>query len=84
MTLKAPLHVLIAGTRGERDRKLTVVNAARFAIVGQSAQMAVRVDDFGGGGGGSADVSISVDGKPLGTAVVPVGTGHRHHRAGHP
>ena len=35
----APLQVLIAGKRGERDRKLTVANAARFAIVGQSAQM---------------------------------------------
>ena len=45
---KAPLQVLIAGKRGERDRKLTVVNAARFAIVGQSAQMVLRVDDFGG------------------------------------
>jgi hypothetical protein len=73
MNLKAPLHVLIAGQRGERDRKLTIVNAARFAIVGQPARMTVRVDDFGEGGDAPADVAIAVDGRPLGTRSVPVG-----------
>jgi hypothetical protein len=72
MNLKAPLQVLIAGQRGERDRKLTVVNAARFAIVGQPAQMVVRVDDFGGGSE-LADINVSIDGKLLGTRSVPVG-----------
>jgi len=70
--MKAPLQVLIAGQRGERDRKLSIVNAARFAIVGQPAQMTVRVDDFGGGGD-VADVSLAVDGKSLGNKSVPVG-----------
>ena len=70
--MKAPLQVLIAGQHGERDRKLTVVNAARFAIVGQPAQIMVRVDDFGGGGD-FADVSIAVDGKSLGTKSIPAG-----------
>ncbi|MGH6828032.1 MAG: hypothetical protein ACREFW_03880, partial [Rhizomicrobium sp.] len=74
LALKAPLQVLIAGKRGERDRKLTVLNAERFAIVGQSAQMVLRVDDFGGDdSGGSAEVSVSVDGKSLGTRVVQLG-----------
>ena len=70
---KAPLQILIAGNHGERDRKLTVTNAERFAIVGQSAQMVLRVDDFGGVSGGTAEVALSVDGKSLGTQVVPVG-----------
>ncbi|MES2293212.1 MAG: hypothetical protein V4527_07950 [Pseudomonadota bacterium] len=69
----APLQVLIAGGHGERDRKLTVLNAERFAIVGQNAQLVLRVDDFGGTSGGSAEVNLSIDGKPLGTRVVPVG-----------
>ena len=73
LSTRAPLQVLITGNRGERDRKLTVTNAERFAIVGQSAQMVLRVDDFGGGGGGNAEVSIAVDGKKLGTRVVQVG-----------
>ncbi len=73
MTMKAPLHALIAGARGERDRKLTIQNAARFAIVGQDAPMTVRVDDFGSDGGGVADLQVWVDGKPLGARAVPVG-----------
>ena len=71
--MKAPLQVLIAGQRGERDRKLSIVNAARFAIVGQTAQMVARVDDFGAGGDTFADVSISVDGHSLGIRSLPVG-----------
>ena len=42
LAMHAPLQVLIAGNRGERDRKLTVTNAERFAIVGQSAQMVLQ------------------------------------------
>lgn len=72
--LRAPLQVLVAGKHGERDRKLTVLNAERFAIVGQQAQMVLRVDDFGGDdSGGSAEVNVSVDGKSLGTKVVAIG-----------
>ncbi len=70
--MKAPLQVLIAGSHDERDRKLSVINAARFAIVGKPAQLTVRVDDFGGGGDFAA-VNIAVDGKALGTRSVPVG-----------
>src|SRR6202012_3383722 len=44
LSLKAPLQVLVAGGRGERDRKLTVETASRFAIVGQTATMRLRVD----------------------------------------
>jgi hypothetical protein len=73
MTLKAPLQVLIAGTRGERDRKLTVANAARFAIVGQSAEIVARVDDFGDSDDALADINVTVDGRPLGTRSLPVG-----------
>jgi hypothetical protein len=71
--LKAPLQVLLAGGRGERDRKLTVANAARFAIVGQSATVRLRIDDLGGSGETSAVLDIRIDGKPLGSRLVPVG-----------
>ncbi|HEY2836182.1 MAG TPA: hypothetical protein VGI89_06395 [Rhizomicrobium sp.] len=73
LPFKAPLQVLIAGNHGERDRKLTVMNAERFAIVGQTAQMVLRVDDFGGAPDGTAEVTLSVDGKPLGSRVVTIG-----------
>lgn len=73
MNLHAPLQVLIAGKKGERDRKLTVQSAARFAIVGQAATMRLRIDDLGGSGETSAMLDIRIDGKPFGSRVVPVG-----------
>jgi len=73
MNLHAPLQVLVAGKRGERDRKLTVESAARFAIVGQWAPMRLRIDDLGGGGETTAVLEIRIDGKPFGTRMVPVG-----------
>jgi hypothetical protein len=73
ISLKAPLQVLVAGSRGERDRKLTVANAARFASVGQTATVRLRVDDLGGSGETSAVLDIHIDGKPFGSRMVPVG-----------
>ena len=73
LSLKAPLQVLVAGSRNEKDRKLTVQSAARFAIVGQTATMRLRIDDLGGGGETSAVLNIRIDGKPFGNRMVPVG-----------
>ncbi|MEI9990899.1 MAG: hypothetical protein WDM86_12740 [Rhizomicrobium sp.] len=73
LSIHAPIHALIAGRRGEKDRKLTIVSAARFAIVGQSAPMVVRIDDFGSGGGGTAQIELRIDGTSLGAQTVPVG-----------
>ncbi|HVW74024.1 MAG TPA: hypothetical protein VHC39_10330 [Rhizomicrobium sp.] len=73
MNLRAPLQVLVAGKRGERDRKLTVQSAARFAIVGQWAPMRLRIDDLGGSGETNAMLEIRIDGKPFGARMVPVG-----------
>lgn len=71
--MRAPLQVLIAGTRDEKDRKLSVVSAARYAIVGQQAGIVVRVDDFGSEGHGTAQITLHVDGKYLGTRTVETG-----------
>jgi hypothetical protein len=73
LAIHAPIHALIAGNRGEKDRKLTIVNAARFAIVGQAAPMVVRVDDFGATAPGTAQIEIRIDGSSLGVQTVPVG-----------
>jgi hypothetical protein len=71
--LKAPIDALIVGKRGERDRKLTVLSAARYAIVGQSAPMTLRVDDFGAPRGGQAQIDVRIDGVQSATHTVPVG-----------
>jgi hypothetical protein len=71
--LGAPFHVLLTGAPGERDRKLTVVRATRYNIVGSEAQITFRVDDFGGSAGGNAQVSLRIDGQPTGNRNVQVG-----------
>ncbi|MGE3868037.1 MAG: hypothetical protein AB7F51_00840 [Pseudorhodoplanes sp.] len=43
----APLHALITGLPGERDRRVALVSAPRFGIVGQSQTIAFRVEDQG-------------------------------------
>ncbi len=82
MSLKAPLQVLIAGTHGEKDRKLTVINAARFAIVGNRAQIRLRVDDLGGGSDTHRRTVAAHRRAQPGGAHGAHRQGHRHHRAG--
>ena len=69
----APFHALIVGRHDERDRKLTVVSAARYAIVGQPADIVIRVDDFGAPPGGAAQVGLHVGGVDAGSRFVPTG-----------
>jgi hypothetical protein len=73
LSMRAPLQALIAGKKDERDRKLTIVSAARFAIVGQNADIALRVDDFGTSEDAYADIDVRVDGVDNSTKIVPVG-----------
>ncbi|MDF2115141.1 hypothetical protein PY365_06125 [Roseiarcaceae bacterium H3SJ34-1] len=42
---KAPLHALITGREGERDRRIELVEAPRFGLVGKDQTIAVRVLD---------------------------------------
>ena len=70
--IRAPLQALIVGRKDERDRKLTIVDAARFAIVDQDATVVLRVDDFGASTSGAAEVAIRVDGRDAGTRTVAV------------
>lgn len=43
--LDAPLHVLLTGHEGERDRRIELVDAPRFGLVGKEQMFAVRVID---------------------------------------
>jgi hypothetical protein len=42
----APLHVLLSGEPGERDRRLVVSQAPSFGIVGKLLQLKIRVEDL--------------------------------------
>src|SRR5215204_5334789 len=58
----APVHALITGNKNERDRRVVLVAAPRFGIVGQSQTIQFRVEDQGARAG-SAQVAIRRDGE---------------------
>ena len=69
---KAPLHALITGHEGERDRRIELLEAPRFGIVGKDQTIELRVLD-------TADQSEPVvlkvrrDGNPIATIVATPG-----------
>ncbi len=69
----APLQVLLTGAPGERDRKLTIVRASRFSIVGQDAEVTFKVEDTGQTGNATTTVTVRVDGEASGVRNAPVG-----------
>ena len=69
----APVHGLITGHANERDRRVVLMAAPRFGIVGQNQIITFRVEDQGGGGG-VAQVLVRRDGEVLETRNVRIGT----------
>jgi hypothetical protein len=60
----APVHALITGRPDERDRRIQLINAPRFGIVGQQQTVVFRVEDSGVRGG-SARIKVSRDAEPI-------------------
>ncbi len=69
----APLHALIVGRKGEKDRRLTVLEAPRFGIVDEPVKLAFRIDDTGASTGIKAPVAIAIDGEETMKTEVTVG-----------
>ncbi|GGC80606.1 hypothetical protein [Chelatococcus reniformis] len=65
---KAPLHALITGHVEEVDRRVTLLEAPRFGIVGKD--QVVRVEVAERGGTGRARLTLRRDGVSLGTVEV--------------
>ena len=63
---KAPLHVFVTGRAGERDRRIELVEAPRFGIVGKEQTIAVRVLDTADKGERVA-ITIRRDGVEIAT-----------------
>ncbi|MGE5145745.1 MAG: hypothetical protein ACM3N5_03305 [Candidatus Eiseniibacteriota bacterium] len=68
-----PLHVMLTGEKNEGDRRLTIVQAPNYALVGKPLEMTVRVDDLPQKGGGEARLTILRDGERWREIAVPVG-----------
>ncbi len=70
----APVHLLLSGREREGDRRITVIQAPRFGIVGRKLPMTVRVDDLASDGpGGLARIEIRQDGNPPRILQLPTG-----------
>ena len=72
LAVDAPLHHLVTGRPGAGDRRLVVVEAPSFGIVGKEQSLTVRVEEPGRPAG-QATLSISQDGGPPEEIRVPVG-----------
>jgi hypothetical protein len=72
----APVHALITGNKDERDRRVALIAAPRFGIVGQSQTITYQVEDQGANER-TAEVTVRRDGDVVQTRTVPVGTPQR-------
>jgi hypothetical protein len=68
----APVHALITGRPGERDRRIQLVSAPRFGIVGQQQTIVLRVEDSGAAAG-PVQLTIKRDGELIETRNVVAG-----------
>src|SRR5215471_7360145 len=68
----APMHALITGHANERDRRVVLLQAPRFGIVGQSQTITYRVEDQGASPG-TAQITVRRDGETIDTRAVRVG-----------
>jgi hypothetical protein len=69
---KAPLHALITGHEGERDRRIELVEAPRFGIVGKDQTISARVLDTADSGE-PVSVEVRRDGEKIATLGAAVG-----------
>ncbi|MCK8786458.1 hypothetical protein M0638_18950 [Roseomonas sp. NAR14] len=81
--VEAPVHLLLPGRPGETDRRLRVVEAPGFGIVGRSVELRVAIEDLGvppgraDGPGGSARLTVRRAGTAPRVESVRVGADHR-------
>jgi len=71
--IKAPVHVLLAGKPDMLDRRLVVVNAPAYGIVGNTVSVTLRVEDAGRATGDPARLVVRRDGETLVERNVVVG-----------
>ena len=69
----APVHGLITGAPDEVDRRIELVNAPRFGIVGEQQELSYRVIDDGTDSGQVTEVTVRVNGELFSRELAPVG-----------
>src|SRR5271169_263481 len=69
----APVHALITGREGERDRRVALTATPRFGIVGQKQTIGYRVEDEGAPKGARVEVTVRLDGDVVARPAVIAG-----------
>src|ERR1700716_1048477 len=69
---QAPVHALITAQQDERDRRIAIIAAPRFGIVGQNQTITYRLDDQGVSGE-RAKVTVRRDGEVINERTVQSG-----------
>ncbi len=69
----APVHALITGRPDEFDRRIEVLNAPRFGIVGEPQELKFRVTDDGRNPGTAARVTIRLNGNEIASETATPG-----------
>ena len=74
----APLNVLIPAKGEEFDRRLRVIEAPSYGIVGKTVTLRVAIEDLGAPqAAGTANLTIRRDGEPPRVENVPIGAEQR-------
>ncbi|MBI1206642.1 MAG: hypothetical protein GC191_05050 [Azospirillum sp.] len=68
-----PVHTLLTGEHDEADRRLAIVQAPSFGIVGKPVTLTIRVDDLPRPQSSGALVTLRQDANELKRLPVPVG-----------
>ena len=71
--ISAPVHLLLSDDPNKGDRRIELVEAPSFGLVGKTVEVKLRVDDLGQNQGASTTLRIRRDGVPL--DPVPIVTG---------
>jgi hypothetical protein len=75
--LPAPLHALLTGRPGEADRRLRIVQAPSFGLVGKPQTVTLRVEDEAAPAGARARMTVRQDGGERRAESVPIGADHQ-------
>jgi len=72
--IDAPFHLLRSGEDDEADRRLTLVSAPSYGLVGRPLELTLRVDDLPEPRPGEiAQVRLSIDGREVERLPLPLG-----------
>ncbi len=69
----APLHALLSGSEGEIDRRIELVNAPKFGVVGETLEFSFKIVDTGFGGDGVVAVNVRANGEDLDSIAAVAG-----------